>query len=44
MGGVNPSFPIRILQVCRTASKNGFFFVKFVTILASILTGLKITR
>ena len=25
-GGVNPSFPIRILQVCRTASKNWGFF------------------
>ena len=26
-GGVNPSSPFPILQVCRTASKTGFFFV-----------------
>ena len=25
-GGVNPSSPFAILQVCRTASKTGFFF------------------
>ena len=37
-GGVNPSSPIPILQVCRRLQKTGGFFVKYVKILVSILT------